>query len=206
MTTIVAERPQEILPHEYHWTADGFERACESGAFGHDRRLELIRGKVIDRMPESILHGFLAMLLTEYLRALLAPGFLVRAERLVRIAFDSDPVPDISVVRGGPFDYQNRHAAPEDVALLVEVAVSSAEYDLGEKALLYSQGGIADYWVVLPEREQIIVHREPSSDGYGSVMTLGLSDTVSPLVAEDAILSVRDLLGLGASKERTEQP
>lgn len=195
--TVILSRPAGAgdAPREYLWTANDFENACELGAFGHDRRLELIHGKVIDRMPESVLHGFLATLIIECLRALLPPGLLVRGERLIRIAFDGDPVPDLSVVIGGPFDYRDRHATPQDVVLLVEVAVSSAEYDLGEKALLYAQAGVTDYWVVLPERTQIVVHRDPGADGYGSVLTLGEADMVSPLAASDVTLAVRDLLG-----------
>jgi Uma2 family endonuclease len=203
MATGIAEKPVEkatsadgeSAPQEYLWTADDFEQACEAGVFGRDRRLELIHGKVMDRMPESILHGFIATLIIECLRALLPPGFLVRGERLIRIAFDGDPVPDISVVVGGPFDYRDHHATPQDVALLVEVSISSAEYDLGGKALLYAQAGITDYWVVLPDREQIVVHREPSADGYAKVTGLGEEETVSPLAAPEATLAVRELLG-----------
>ncbi len=209
MATGIAEKPvqkattaeEASAPQEYLWTADDFEQACEAGVFGRDRRLELIHGKVMDRMPESILHGFIATLIIEYLRTLLPPGFLVRGERLIRIAFDGDPVPDISVIIGGPFDYRGRHATPQDVALLVEVAVSSADYDLGGKALLYAQAGIPDYWVVLPDRGQIVVHREPSEAGYSSVRALTTADTISPLAAPEAVFPVRALLGLTAETE-----
>lgn len=194
-------RTVEQRDRDSYWTADAFERACESGVFGHDVRLELIHGRVIDRMPESTLHGFLATLIIEYLRALLPPGFLVRGERLIRIAFDGDPVPDVSVVVGGPFDYRDRHATPQDTALLVEVAISSAEYDLGDKALLYAQVGITDYWVVLPERNQVVVHRDPSPNGYAAVVALGIGDTISPLASQDASLTVRGLLGQPALEE-----
>lgn len=188
----------EDAPREYLWTADDFERACESGAFGHDRRLELIHGRVIEQMPQSSLHANVVEYLANCLRAILAPEFRVRDEKPIRIAFDGDPVPDITVIRGRVTDMHQPHPQPEDVALLIEVAVSSAEYDLGEKALLYAQAGVTDYWVVLPEREQVVVHRDPSPDGYGAVMTLGEEDTISPLAASDVVLPVRELLGRGA--------
>jgi Uma2 family endonuclease len=192
----VIERCAEGGPTDYHWTADAFEQASEAGVFGHDVRLELLNGRVIDRMPESTLHGFLAMLIVEYLRALFPSGFLVRAERLIRIAFDGDPIPDISVVIGGPFDYRDCHATPQDTALLVEIAVSSVEYDLGSKALLYSKAGIEDYWVVMPNEKIIVVHRQPTQNGYTQVIRLGEDDSVSPLAATEASLPVRSLLGL----------
>ena len=180
---------------DHPWSADDFERACESGAFGWDRRLELVHGRVIDRMPESPLHAFLAMLMIEALRALLPRSLLVRGEKPIRLAFDGDPIPDISIVRGPLQDYWHRHPSPEDVALLVEIAISSAKYDLGEKALLYTQAGISDYWVVLPEAGALVVHRDPTPQGYGSVTRLDETATVAPLAAGDVTLAVRDLLG-----------
>ena len=205
MTTAVAERAQatlpEAAPREYRWAADDFERACEAGVFGHDRRLELIHGKVIDRMGQGPLHSSLAAYIADCLRAALSPRYTVREERAIRISSDGEPVPDVSVVTGKNLDYLGQHPAPHEAVLLVEVAVSSADYDLGEKALLYAQAGAADYWVVLPERDQIMVHRQPGSTGYGSVSQHGEADTLSPLAASDVTLAVRDLLGRGEKPE-----
>lgn len=189
-------------PREYLWMADDFERACEAGAFGHDRRLELLHGRVIDRMGQGPLHSSLAAYIADCLRAALSPRYTVREERAIRISFDGEPVPDVSVVTGKNLDYLGQHPAPDAAVLLVEVAVSSQEYDLGGKALLYAQAGITDYWVVLPDAAQIVVHRDPSPDGYRFVTTVGEADSVSPLAAQDVTLSVRDLLGRqGEAKE-----
>ncbi len=182
-------------PKPYYWAADDFERACEMDAFGHDRRLELIQGRVFDRMPESPLHAYLTTLIFEILRSLFLPGMLVRGEKPLRIAFDGEPIPDISIIRGPLQNYWQRHPTPEEVALLVEVAVSSTEYDLGGKALLYAQAGITDYWVALPEAGQIVVHRGPTAQGYASVTRLDGTATVSPLAAPEVVLPVRELLG-----------
>ena len=65
----------------------------------------------------------------------------------------------------------------------MEVAVSSVDNDLGDKALLYAQAGITDYWVVLPEERAVVVHREPTPQGYGSVTRLTETDTLTPLAA-----------------------
>ena len=81
----VAPTTKDAAPREYLWTADEFERACEAGAFGWDRRLELTHGKVIDRMPESPLHAFLVTFIIEVLRARLPLGLWVRTEKPIRI-------------------------------------------------------------------------------------------------------------------------
>ena len=188
--------PTDAAPREYLWTADDFDRACDMGVFGPEARLELIHGRIIDRMGQGTLHSSLAAYFADCLRAALSPRLTVREERPIRIAFDGEPVPDISVVTGRPTGLPaKQHPTPEDVRLLVEVAVSSEEGDLGDKALLYAQAGITDYWVVLPEKGQIVVHRAPSPDGYAAVTTLGVGETITPLAAPDVPLAVAGLLG-----------
>lgn len=120
---------------------------------------------------------------------------MVREVNPVHISPDTEPDTNVLVVTGGINDYQEKHPGPPDVVVLIEVADTSMDYDLGEKALLYAQAGVTDYWVALPAKGQIVVHRNPSPEGYGSVVRYGEQDAVSPLAASNVTLSVRDLLG-----------
>ena len=183
------------MPHEFHWTATAFYQAERLGVFKEPNQLELIYGRIIEKMPQGPLHRACRVRISRRLRAALAAPLDVVDECPIHIAFDGEPVPDIVVLQGMEADDPERHPTPEDVRLLVEVAVSSEEGDLGDKALLYAQAGIADYWVVLPEKSQIVVHRAPSPDGYTSVMTLGVGETIAPLAAPDGVLAVSVLLG-----------
>ena len=192
------QRPKETKekePIQYHWTVDAFSKAYDAGAFGYAKRLELIQGRIIDKMPPGPPHSYLADVVAHMLRVALEPLLLVREEKAVRTAFDGQPIPDITVVRGTRADYQERHPAPEDVALLVEIADTSVEYDLGEKALLYAQAGITDYWVVLLNEPLFVVHREPTEAGYQSVTRLTGADAISPLAAPEIVWTVNALLG-----------
>lgn len=146
-------------------------------------------------MPQSPLHRACRVRISRHLRSALRSPRDVVEECPIHIAFDGEPIPDVVVLRGLESDYDQRHPTPDDVILLVEIAVSSVEYDLGEKALLYAQASIGDYWVVLPERRQVLVHREPMPDGYGSIVVIGEQETVSPLAASEIVLSVREMLG-----------
>jgi len=92
-------------------------------------------------------------------------------------------------------DAVERNPAPENVALLVEVADTTVTYDLGEKALLYAQAGISDYWVVLVNETAIVRHREPTPDGYQEVTRLAGQDTLSPLAVPEVVWMVNALLG-----------
>ncbi len=199
--TVTTERPAaevggESASREFRWTADNFDRACDAGVFGPDARLELVHGRIIDRMGQGPLHFWLRVRIGRRLRAVLETQFLIVDECPVRIAFDGVPVADVAVLVGLEGDDNKRSPTSEDVVLLVEIAVSSVEGDLGDKALLYAQAGIGDYWVVLAEEEAILVHREPSPQGYASITRLTGTDTITPLSALGVVLAVRDLLGL----------
>ena len=182
----------EQKSQDFHWTAKEFYRAADAGMFDDPGRLELIHGRLI-RLMQGERHANLRVRLSRRLRRALDPPFFVRDENPLHIAFDGEPIPDLMLTYQE--EYEDRHPEPNDVALLVEVAVSSVEYDTGEKALLYAQADISDYWVVLAGENVILVHREPTPSGYQQVTRLEAADMVSPLTAPNVVLAVRDLLG-----------
>lgn len=178
----------------FHWTVDTFYRAINAGVFDEPERLELINGEIRQRMSMNPAHAALTERIARRFRALFEPRFWVREEKPLRISFDGEPEPDILVVTGSADDYEERHPTPEVVRLLVEVADSSADYDTGEKAALYAQAGIPDYWVTLVNQRVLVIHRDPTPDGYASTIRLREGDVVTPLFAPDVTIAVADLL------------
>ncbi len=203
MSVTMPPRPaEEQAAGDRRWTVEEFCRAYDAGVFGQSKRLELLRGRIVEKMPPGPRHSYLADSIAHMLRVALEPPLLIREEKAIRIAFDGQPIPDVTAVSGERADYQERHPTPEDVALLVEVADTTAAYDLGEKALLYAQAAIRDYWVVLATENAVVRHRQPTPGGYAEVIRLAGQDTLSPLAAPDAVWSVDALLGrAGASEE-----
>ena len=179
----------------YHWTVERFYRAADADVFDDPSRLELIQGRIIEKMPTSPLHTTISYDIAERLREAAGTNYLVREERAVHLAFDSELIPDIALVWGKSSDYREQHPTPQSVALLVEVSVTSADYDLGEKAIQYAQAGINDYWVVLVKEKAIAVHREPSPEGYKEVIRLSGEDTLSPPAMPEVVWMVDGLLG-----------
>lgn len=196
-------------PRPYRWTVEAFYRALESGAFGLWPRVELIRGAVIEHESQTPLHAAITGHIAARLRAAVQARFPawsqetfhIREHKPVQIAEDTEPDADITLIVGAIADYWERHPSPRDVALLVEVADSSTDYDLGEKSMLYAQAGINDYWVVLLNQNLIRVHRRPLSGRYAAVSDIGAGGTVTPPIFEDVTLAVRDLLGLTRREE-----
>ena len=180
---------------ERQWTVDEFYRAAAAGEFTDPDRLELVHGR-LQRLMQGNRHANLRFRVSRRLRGRIDAPVFTRDENPLHFSNDLVLIPDIMFT--DQEEYEGRHPAPSDVALLVEVADSSLEYDLGEKALLYAQAGIADYWVVAAEAQAVVVHRQPSSEGYEEVVRLTGEDVLSPLALPDAVWAVNQLL------ERTE--
>src|SRR6266536_2450406 len=141
----VRQRVSPLSVEEYH-RLDEFN---ENG-----RRTELIRGIVIEKMSKSPLHCSIAKRLYDLIAPLLAMGFLVRHEAPLTLA-DSEPEPDVSVVRGTEADFATTH--PSTGELVVEVAVSRPALDR-ENASLYAEAGVKEYWIVLGVERQVEVY------------------------------------------------
>ena len=202
MATALLEKPKVEMPEAadadpvpYRWTVAAYNKAAEAGVFGPAERLELVQGRIIRVMGQGARHATLASAIADMLREAFRPGFAVREEKPVRLSADSEPIPDIMVLNGRQADYGLRQPVPEDVRLLVEVSVTTVEYDLGEKSLMYAKAGITDYWVVLVKDNAVVVHRQPTPEGYQEVARLTGTDTLSPLAMPGAAWTISAFLG-----------
>ena len=126
-------------------------------------KTELLYGQVFHKMPKSPLHTYLQQFLMELLLSALPPGTHLRSEQPV-IGADSEPEPDLAVVRGAKEDYRLEH--PHTAELVIEVCVSSHEYDRS-KLRAYATAGVKECWLVLGPEKQIEVHRQPQHGQYG---------------------------------------
>jgi Uma2 family endonuclease len=144
------------------WSVEEYERFVELGAFR--KNVELIRGIIVYKMSKSPLHRFVSLALYDLLSSILPVGFFALHESPLKLS-DSEPEPDIAVVRGHKAEYRDRH--PTSAALIIEVAVSSALLDR-ENANLYAEAGVEEYWIVLPKLRQVEVYRELRGGVYAS--------------------------------------
>ena len=73
------------------------------------------------------------------------------------------PEPDLAVVLGREEDHIATH--PTTALLAVEVAVTSLDLDR-EKAVLYAEANISEYWIVIGERKVVEVYTAPQDGIY----------------------------------------
>ena len=167
-------------------TVEDYHRLDEFNANG--RRTELIRGIVLEKVRKTPLHVWVAAQLRNQLSDQL-PGYTVWGDDPL-IFKDSEPEPDVYVVRGEPADF--RHAHPTTAELVVEVAVSSPALDR-ENATLYAEAGVKEYWIVLAAQRQIEVYSQPEQGRYRNVRIVGETETIECNAVPDVRIRVGDL-------------
>ena len=186
-------------PMDRRWSRIEYERLVALEVLHEDEPIELIGGQMIVAEPKGSPHQTAIGLTAEALRAAFGSGWIIREHGPIALDDDSEPEPDVSVVRGRWRDSRGGH--PARAALIVEVSESRLAFDRRDKASLYARGGIADYWIVNLKRRVLEVHRDPALApsarfgwSYARVHTLRENATVSPLALAGATIAVADML------------
>jgi Uma2 family endonuclease len=81
--------------------------------------------------------------------------------------------------------------------LVIEVAASSLPVDLAVKAPLYASAGIAEYWVLDVDGRRVVVHRDPTPEGYRQRLALTADEPLSSVALPLPALRVTDALDAG---------
>lgn len=133
------------------------------------KNTELLYGFVYRKMPKSPFHCYLLQMLLQILLRAVSASHLVRSEQPITCG-ESEPEPDLAVVKGQIEDYRNDH--PHTAELVIEICITSAEYDRS-KLPAYAAAGVKECWLVLGEQKKIEVHRQPTDGKYAECVILG---------------------------------
>jgi Uma2 family endonuclease len=137
-----------------------YHRMIELGAVAPN--VELIRGALVEQMPQSPLHASVVEMLREYVAAHVPQRYFVRQEKPLTLS-DSEPEPDLAVVPGDRAQY--RHAHPTSAELVIEVCITTEHLDR-VKLGIYAQAGVRECWLLLAEERAIERHTEPHGNVY----------------------------------------
>jgi Uma2 family endonuclease len=175
----------------YRFTYDDVLRMVEAGILAEDARVELIEGELLEVSPESWPHMRCRRWLTQFfIRRLAKSGWEVNPNAPAVLEATSAPEPDIAIF---PSAVHDRDVTGRDIVLAVEVSVSSLAFDLGLKAALYARHGVQEYWVVDVQARRIVVHRQPTAEGYRERSTVDHVGEIAPLAFPTLIVRVADL-------------
>jgi Uma2 family endonuclease len=143
------------------FTVDEYHRLTEIGILTEDDNLELIEGYLVLKVARNPLHDGTLHRACKRLTRLLPPGWDMRIQAAVTLA-ESEPEPDLAVVREDPAGYTTRHPLAADVGLVVEVSDSTLAGDRADKGRIYARAGITEYWILNLVDRQIEVYSSPS--------------------------------------------
>ncbi len=166
-----------------------YDQLVALGTFDGER-VELIAGELRRMSPIGAPHASTVDRLTKLFVLALADRAWVRVQGSFAAGDLSQPEPDLSILPLG--DYDSAH--PQVAHLIVEVADSSLRYDRGEKAALYAECGVVEYWVVNLVERVVEVHREPHGGGYEQVVAYPKGTRLRLLAFPDLELAVDDIL------------
>jgi Uma2 family endonuclease len=159
------------------FTVEEFIRLDQMRFFQPDEKLELLDGEIHPMSPSGNRHVLVLALLDRWLQRNLGDSWLVLCQSNIRLGKSSLPQPDIAVVRFLRESFQTRLPSHADAHLVVEVADTSTDIDLGRKLELYAQAGIPEYWVFNLTAEVLEVFTLPGSASYQSHQRLTATDT-----------------------------
>jgi Uma2 family endonuclease len=186
------------VPQPKRWSVAEFHAICGEPAF-ENRRFILIEGEILEMPIPNPPHNASLGLVEDVVRGVFGSAFWVRSQMPLVLGLSTDPMPDVAVVVGTPRDYSTAH--PRMAVLVVEIAESSLNYDIREKANIYAAGGIGEYWVVDLVNRQLHVFRDPAVDAaqafgaaYRSRQSLDAAANISPLAAPQSAVAVSSLL------------
>ncbi|MGH2459093.1 MAG: Uma2 family endonuclease [Chloroflexota bacterium] len=175
------------------WSREEYDKMIDAGILGPDDRVELLEGEIVQVAPQHAPHASGVVAAGEALRSVYGAGFSVRIQLPLAATADSEPEPDVAVVRGHWRDFTRAH--PTTALLVVEVADSSHPADRRRKGRIYAHAGIAEYWIVNLIDRVVEVYRDPRSDtGYATALVFASDRTISPLSMPSAVVAVGDLL------------
>ena len=150
------QRIRRFSVQEYH-------RWITSGMLTSDDPVELLEGIIVEKMPVYPSHRFVTDEIRKRLDKLGLEGYFVTGQQPITLS-ESEPEPDVFIVRGHSREFLQNHPGPREVPLVVEVSDSTLASDRREKKRIYARAGIPVYWIVNLNERQLEVYTEPLSN------------------------------------------
>lgn len=175
----------------YKWSISQWHDLIDTGVL-EGKPVELLNGEIAEMSPEGEQHTFTNDDVAEMLRAKFKGLAKIRESHPITLD-NSEPEPDIAVVRLPKTIYKEHHPYPEDIYLLIEVSRSTLKLDLETKSQIYARNNIPEYWVIDLVNKKLVVHTQPSDNSYAQIVEYK-SGSVSARAFTDFTIPLEQLL------------
>ncbi len=181
-----------IVRHRF--SVDDYEQMIQAGILTENDPVELIRGEIIEKMSIGDEHCACVNRLNHILSRRIGDRAIVSIQNPVRLV-DSEPEPDVALLRPTPDFYASGKPQASDIVLLIEVADTSIDFDRDVKLPLYAEAGVRELWIVDLQAGRVEVHRQPDANRkYLDVQTATRTQQLQVAALPDVTVSVSELL------------
>ncbi len=142
-------------------TVEQYHAMIHASILTEDDPVELLEGYLVTKMPKNPPHSAGTDLARAALGEILPVGWFLKSQDPITTV-DSEPEPDVTVVRGAIRDFLKRHPEPRDIGMIVEISESTLARDRGVKKRIFARANIPVYWIVNLIDKQIEVHTAPT--------------------------------------------
>src|SRR5438094_1271451 len=98
------------------FTVEEYHQMIQAGVFARDKRFELLEGWIVPKMPRNPPHDTSLSLAQDEIGRRLPSDWQLRIQSAITTN-DSEPEPDLAIVRGPARAYAQNHPGPGDIAL-----------------------------------------------------------------------------------------
>jgi Uma2 family endonuclease len=137
-----------------HFTVEEYDKMVEADILAGDDRIELMDGQIIEMSSIGSHAAACVTRLNMLLTRLVDLKLIVSAQNPIRLSDDSEPQPDVALLKFRDQFYSSWLPRPSDIVLVVEVADSSIEYDRMFKVPRYDRDAFLRYgWWICPKTQ-----------------------------------------------------
>lgn len=179
-----------------------FDAMFSAGILTEGEKVELVVGIIVQKKGTGSVHDYILGHLLTLLTFAVGKRHTIRGQSPIVIPEDSKPEPDIWISKMGPDAHYGETANAKDIALVVEVADSSIDYDRGTKLGLYAEAGIPEYWIVDLKERLLECYTAPAPErkAYDTKHTYRDGQTFSHALVGEIVLA--EVLGNEAASEQ----
>lgn len=176
------------------FTVADYYYLAEVGILDEDDRVELIDGEIVLMSPINVSHAACVKAFTREFYMTASEQAVISVQDPIHLSDNSEPQPDVVLLRPRDDLYAASHPTPEDILLLVEVSDSTIDKDRNEKLPRYAESGVPEVWIASLPDNWVERYRNPGTDGYGEVRQFARGETISPRLLPNVQVNVNDIL------------
>lgn len=156
-----------------------YHQIIASGVLREDYLIEFINGEIFEMSPVGFKHASCVKKINHLFAEKLGSKVIIGVQDPIKLNDNSEPQPDLVLLKPRDDFYAIQHPTPEDIFLLIEVADSSIEYDRTFKIPIYAENKVKEVWLVDLNQNLLEVYQNPQKNYYQNITKLSSEDSLT---------------------------